>query len=769
MKSKNYHIDIIVPIYRNEKLTKACVDSLLENVAELIDYSPRIILVNDSPDYEPINEMLSSFENSHNSIILIKNEVNIGFVKSVNKALSISRNEGRAVILVNSDTLTFVGTLKKLVSAAELDPQIGFACPRSNNAALSTMPRLPHNNAGLSITPAQNYKNWRFIANHIPEITFSPTAVGFYLFIKREVVLEFGILDERYGFGYEEENDLVMRANKVGYRAVLANHSFAYHAGSASFLLKDVDLNESKKINLEKLNSIHPEFIPLVRKFESSPAYLSENLLKNLIPSCDGLISIIFDLSRLGGYSNGTSELAVAIIGTMSRIYSDKFKISLFCSKDAFEYHGFNKLDGVRRQIEVTGDFTVAINLGQPFDLHQINVLERLAPINIYGMLDTIAHDCGYLAVNNDTDLFWDYVAKTASGVFFISEFSEKTFTNRFFGLPSDRVYSKLLSTSKRDYDSKYRNFKSGSEHILVLGNHFRHKNSDKTAAEIAGNFPSASVVVLGSSNFISGNLRGYRSGEIDDDVMRRIFANAGIVVLPSYYEGFGFGLMHALALDKPIVAKDIPVTREIINCFKDVEGVYLYGGNDELFECINQASELGFSRFEEFNTTNWDEFVQGFVCFIDRLISSKNLYADCVARIAYGDLLRSRAVSINSNGRPSNSIAEVNATEIKSFGDGVPDVVVSPISDLNELLSLNGDEFIFNAYLSLLRRECDEQGLIYYSERLHRGQSKIDILRDIKNSKEGRLVKPHVFVPDSQFGIVRRAFKSLLGRRVSL
>ena len=44
-----------------------------------------------------------------------------------------------------------------------------------------------------------------------------------------------------------------MRANKAGYRAALANHAFAYHAGSASFTLLELDLHDHRNSNLQKI------------------------------------------------------------------------------------------------------------------------------------------------------------------------------------------------------------------------------------------------------------------------------------------------------------------------------------------------------------------------------------------------------------------------------------------------------------------------------------------------------------------------------------
>ncbi len=42
------------------------------------------------------------------------------------------------------------------------------------------------------------------------------------MYIKWQILADLGVFDEIYGLGYNEENDLIMRANRCGYRAVIA-------------------------------------------------------------------------------------------------------------------------------------------------------------------------------------------------------------------------------------------------------------------------------------------------------------------------------------------------------------------------------------------------------------------------------------------------------------------------------------------------------------------------------------------------------------------
>src|SRR5271169_1719449 len=150
--SSQRRLCVVVPIYKNADLVRVCVDSLRENIAEIAAYRPRFMLINDSPDDQEVASLLELYQALGDDFEVIQNAENQGFVRTVNSGLAVARRHGHDVLLVNSDTQTFPGTLKNLIHAAHADPQIGFACPRSNNASICS---LPHFFGGTPPTPEQ--------------------------------------------------------------------------------------------------------------------------------------------------------------------------------------------------------------------------------------------------------------------------------------------------------------------------------------------------------------------------------------------------------------------------------------------------------------------------------------------------------------------------------------------------------------------------------------------------------------------------------------
>lgn len=739
-------IDIVVPVYKSPALTRRCLESLFENRYEVADLQPRVTIINDSPGDPEIEALLAEVSAGQGNVTVLTNETNRGFVHTANRGLDLARRDNRDVLLVNADTETFPGTLQNVVRVAYLDPQIAFVSPRSNNASHCS---LPHFYGGRLPSRGEARDRWMQLSAGMPAFHFVPTGVGFYLFIKHGVLANFGLLSTDFGVGYEEENDLILRANKAGYRAVLANHAFAYHSGSASFRLTRIDLREHQERNLRKIAAQHSEYLPLVRRYEASAHFRAEELLGAWLPDASGRVKLIFDCSHIGPNHNGTSELSVAVLKELSRRHGASIDLSVLCSLEAYEYHDLHRQYALRRhdvRAATTERFAIAIRLGQPFDVHSISMLERLAPINLIGMLDTIAEDCGYLSLAYELDELWGHVARHANGLLFISQFSQQTFLARHPEAASARRYARLLPTKLNSYEMSASS--AASEHVLVMGNHFAHKASAHTANLLAAAFPTVRFVVLGKETFVSGNVIGYQSGELRQEQVDSLMRRAGVVVLPSHVEGFGFGLPHALAAGKVAVVRDIPATREILASYESVRGVFIYTDDSDLVESMTEALQSGESRIEDGAAEGWEEWVDGLVQFCWSAYRDPAVFARLVARIQAGDMLR--RASGREDGKPQAQAAPV-------AGEGVARAAAStfaspllvdsrgkqwiPAREVSELLALDGAEFICGAYVTLFGRLPDPEGLENYIGELKSGISKLQILRRLRRSDEGSRV----------------------------
>ena len=500
--------------------------------------------------------------------------------------------------------MVFPGSIAEIRRVAYLDPMTGFVSPRSNNATICT---LPHPAEFTQRPPSEAYANWRELAKYLPDYHYVPTAVGFCLYIKGAILREFGVFDEIYGHGYNEENDLIMRANRAGYRAVLANHAFVYHAGESSFSVAVTPKQLLEQENAQILKDRYPEYLVGVESYLLSVHYEAERMLTAMLPDRDGRLDLVFDFSSVGPYHNGTFEAAKRILQWAATLWRDRFNLYVMVSPEALKFHRLAQLPGVSFVAPDTDRvFAVAFRIGQPFSYEQLFRMNRTGVLNVYGMLDTIALDCLYLNQPNLAAL-WSSVMSYADGVIYISDFVCEQFRRRFRIGPAVKELVAYLSLDLQDYVPGGGTAEAG-DYILVIGNAFEHKRMPVTVAALSEAFPQERLVVLGFESDHRPNVISYKSGSLSEAKIASLLSGAKCVVYPSTYEGFGIPVLEGLAHGKPVLARSIPVLRDIRQMIPARENLILYDSTTDLvnrlrdgfpvwkpLECDGEGKALGW------------------------------------------------------------------------------------------------------------------------------------------------------------------------------
>jgi len=117
-----------------------------------------------------------------------------------------------------------------LVNALEQDPGVGMVGPVTNSAGNEQRIVLADVTPDTFISATTSY-----LAQQ--QGIYSETAkLGFFcVAIRRDVIDKIGMLDEAFGIGMFEDDDLCVRAINAGYRLLIAEGAFVYHKGSVSF------------------------------------------------------------------------------------------------------------------------------------------------------------------------------------------------------------------------------------------------------------------------------------------------------------------------------------------------------------------------------------------------------------------------------------------------------------------------------------------------------------------------------------------------------
>ncbi len=599
--TKKSGLRVVVPFFENPQLVRPLFESLVACAAELRELSASLIFYNDSPGHAALKVELDRCltRAAELEVTVVENACNLGFVRTMNLAFADAVRARDDIVLLNSDTRVFPGTFAALLRVAQSDPMIGFVSPRSNNATLCT---LPHGVESLQLSPADAFARFRAVSHHLPSASYVPTAVGFCLYVKWHMLAEFGGFDEDYGKGYNEENDLIMRANRCGYRAALANHAFVWHQGEQSFGGLESSRTVREAANAKLLNARYPEYAALVRAYFGSPEYRAEGLVSAACSSdATARVSIVFDFSDFGSYHNGTFEAGKRLLAAAARCWPATIDVCVLMAAEAWAFHRLDLEPRVRRvdSHQVNESFAAIVRMGQPFEVQSLARIMTRAPVVGVFMLDAIASDCGYLKVGLDEAL-WHYTMRWADVVFTNSEFTAAQLRRRFVIGERTVVCPTLHSVSPNDYaqpGSAAHPMDGGAAlsalrlsrvSLLVVGNSFDHKALRSTVLRLAASLPSFEIIALGCSGLSLPNVRCVESGTLSAEEMEGLYAAADALVYPSHYEGFGFPLLHALARSKPIYVRRLPVFAEIVaRVTEGAENVRWFETTDDLVECL--------------------------------------------------------------------------------------------------------------------------------------------------------------------------------------
>lgn len=316
-------VDIIIPVYNGLEDLEKCVDSIKRHTDLSVH---RVILVDDKSPDEQVLPYLRSLAEECEGILLIESEKNQGFSASVNKGMQYS---DRDVILLNSDTIVTARWVEKIAACAYFSAAVATVTPMSNAATLCSVPEFLKDNPlpeGYSVDDMAELVEACSIRRY-PRIS---VAVGFCMYIKREVLNRIGFFDaEAFGKGYGEENDFCYRAEKQGYIHVMCDDTFIYHKGTASF-----DTEEKKKLIQEHEEILKERHMEYVRKNER---YCQENpnwdLLENIKLYLDmdyKKPGVLYLTDRRVRENNGYKEFFVVRAG-------NEFEVRAYCGeKKAF-------------------------------------------------------------------------------------------------------------------------------------------------------------------------------------------------------------------------------------------------------------------------------------------------------------------------------------------------------------------------------------------------------------------------------------------------
>jgi O-antigen biosynthesis protein len=267
---------IIVPCWNEIYFTRQCIAGLKRHTRPPWEL---IVIDNGSTDHTDIY-LAGLRDLAAVPVTVVSNGTNLGFPAAINQGLQ--RACGEYLVLLNNDVVVTDGWLDQLialanakkdingehaedaetntekereisgdglvgrggvseVAIADLDgPQtspIGLVGPMSNYAA---PPQLVDGVPYRDVADMHVFaKQWR--DDHRGKWFTVPKLSGFCLLMKRAVYEAVGGLDERFGMGFFDDDDLAERARRAGFELAVAHDLFVHHFGSRTFAGSGID------------------------------------------------------------------------------------------------------------------------------------------------------------------------------------------------------------------------------------------------------------------------------------------------------------------------------------------------------------------------------------------------------------------------------------------------------------------------------------------------------------------------------------------------
>jgi GT2 family glycosyltransferase len=217
-------VSIVIVTFNSERYIGPCLESIWRNSS----YPNTEVIVVDNGSSDRTAQILKWQAALHPELRLELGDQNLGFPAANN--VGFRKAKGDYVVFLNADTIVTPGWIGRLIRHMKIDPSIGLLCAVTNFAGNEVkVPIVYTDESSLELFAIYRAAK---LCGETTELSMAPL---FCAMIPRALFNEIGGLDETYGRGMFEDDDLSASVRKLGRRICVAEDCFIHHFGQASF------------------------------------------------------------------------------------------------------------------------------------------------------------------------------------------------------------------------------------------------------------------------------------------------------------------------------------------------------------------------------------------------------------------------------------------------------------------------------------------------------------------------------------------------------
>ena len=272
---------VIIPCWNQLEFTRKCIAALFRRTGP----NWELIVINNGSTDGTADFLGGVQDVSPVPVTVIANTTNRGFPTAINQGLQYAR--GEYLVLLNNDVVVTDGWLEQLVALTGAsragnseDPmhkseiqnstsemKIGLVGPMSNYAAPPQLvENVPYRDLEEMMVFAQRWRD-----DHRRQWSTVRKLSGFCLMMKRAVYDAIGGLDEQFGLGFFDDDDLAERARRAGFALAVAHDLFVHHFGSRTFVGNGVGAQRVLDENARRFAAKWGDAVPQGRRVALRP------------------------------------------------------------------------------------------------------------------------------------------------------------------------------------------------------------------------------------------------------------------------------------------------------------------------------------------------------------------------------------------------------------------------------------------------------------------------------------------------------------------